>query len=106
MQVLEKASLSSCLDSCDIEWYICSLDILQKNSTNPYVYADAITDLLMHDRGKFRNVMINGPANCGKTFMLKPLKINYHAFSNPANDKYVYVGADNAADVIILQGFR
>ena len=102
MQVLEKARLSSCVDGCDMEWYICSHDILQKNSINPYAYADAIRDLLIHGRGKFRNTMITGPGNCGKTFMLKPLEIIYHAFSNPANDKYAWVGADNAV-VIILQ---
>ena len=102
MQVLEKARLSSRVDGCDMEWYICSSDVLRKN---PYVYADAIRDLLIHGRGKFRNAMIIGPANCCKTFMLKPLEIIYHAFSNPANDKYAWVGADNA-EVIILQDFR
>ena len=105
MQVLEKARLSSCVDGCDMEWYICSHDILQKNSINPYLYADAIGDLLIHGCGKFRNVMITDPANYGKTFMLKPLEIIYHAFCNPANDKYAWVGADNAEE-IILQDFR
>ena len=98
MQVLEKSRLSSCVDGCDMEWYICSHYILQKNSINPYVYADAIRDLLIHGRGKSRNVMITGPANCGENFMLKPLEITYHAFSNPANDKYAWVDADNAVD--------
>ena len=70
-----------------MEWYICSREILQKNSINPYFYADAVRDLLIHGRGKFRNVTITGPANCGKTFMLKPLEIVCHAFSNQANDK-------------------
>ena len=37
--------------------------------------------------------------------MLKPLEIIYHAFCNPGNDKYAWVGADNAG-VIILQDFR
>ena len=66
-------------------WYICSSDSLQKNSTNPYVYADVIRDLPIHGRGKFRNIMITGPVNSGKTFMLKLLEIIYHAFSIPAN---------------------
>ena len=83
MQVLEKIRLSSCVDGFDMEWYICSRDILQKNGINPYVYADTIRDLLIHGRGKFRNVMITSPANCGKTFMLKSLDIIYDAFSNP-----------------------
>ena len=82
-----------------------SRDILQKNSINPYVYADAIRDLLIHGRGKLRNVMITGQANRGKTCMLKPLEIIYNAFSNAANDKYALVAADNA-EVITLQDFR
>ena len=59
-----------------------------KNSINPYVYADAIRDLLIHGCVKFRNVMIMDPVNCGKSFMLKLVEIIHHAFSNPANDKY------------------
>ena len=95
MQLPEKVRLSSCVDGHDMEWYICSRDILQKDGINPYVYADTILDLLILGRGKFRNVMITGPANCGKTFTLKPLEIIYNAFSNPTNDKYAWVGADN-----------
>ena len=30
MQTLEKVRVSSCVDGCDMEWYICSRDILQK----------------------------------------------------------------------------
>ena len=66
-------------------WYICLSDSLQKNSINPYVYADVIRDLPIHGRGKFRNIMTTGPANSGKTFMLKLLEIIYHIFSISAN---------------------
>ena len=61
--------------------------------------------LLIHGCGKFRNVMITGPVNCGKTFTLKPLEIIYNAFSNPANDNYVWVGADKEEE-ITFQDFR
>ena len=105
MQVLKKVRLSSCLNGFDMEWYICSRDILQKNSIKSHVYADAIRDLLIYGRGKFTNVIITGPAICGKTFMLRPLEIIYNTFSNPANDKYAWGGAGNA-EVIILQDFR
>ena len=95
MLVLERVRLSSCVDGCDMEWYICSRDILQKNSINPYIYADVIRDLLIHGSGKFRNIMITVPGNCGKTFMLKPLEIIYKTLSNPANDKYAWFDTDN-----------
>ena len=62
---------------------ICSLNILQKNGINPYVYADAIRHLLIHGHGKFRNVMKTGPENCGKTFMLKPLQIILQCIQQP-----------------------
>ena len=75
IQVPEEVRFRSCIDGCDMQWYICSRDILQKNSINQYAYADAIRDLLIHRRGKFTNVMITGPVNCGKNFILKPLEI-------------------------------
>ena len=37
--------------------------------------------------------------------MLKPLELIYNVFSNPANDKYAWVGADTA-EIIVLQDFR
>ena len=49
MQVLEKVRLSSCVDDSDMEWYIYSRDILQKNSINPSTYANAVRDLLIMD---------------------------------------------------------
>ena len=54
MQVLERVRLSIFMAGCDMEWYICSCDILQKNSINPYISADAIRHLLILGRGKFR----------------------------------------------------
>ena len=44
----------------------------------------------MNGRGKFRNVLIVGPANCGKTFLLKLFKIIFRAFTNPTINKYKY----------------
>ena len=43
--------------------------------------------------------------NCGKTFMLKSRELIYDVFSNPANDKYAWVGADTA-EIMVLQDFR
>ena len=86
MQVLEKVRLSSCVDGFDIDWFLCSRDILQENSIKPYVYTDAIRDLLIHEYNNFSDVMITGRENCGKTLILKPLEIIYNALSNPVND--------------------
>ena len=105
MELLEKARASSCVDGCDMEWYTSAREVLKNNEINPYVYADAFRNLLKRGRGKFRNIMITGPASCGKTFMLKPLELIYETFRNPANDKYAWVGAEQA-EVILLQDFR
>ena len=39
------------------------------------------------------NIMIIGPANCAKTFLLSPLRKIFNTFSNPANDKYSWLEA-------------
>ena len=65
----------------------------------------AIKQLLEYGRGKFRNVLLVGPTNCGKTFLLKPLERLFNTFTNPASDKYAWVGADSA-EAIFLNDFR
>ena len=103
--LLKKADEKDCIEGCNGVWLECALEVLRNNNVHPYVYASAIRESLVKGRGKFRNVMITGPANCAKTFLIKPLEQIYRVFSNPANDKYGWVGADSA-EVIILQDFR
>ena len=87
-----------------MEWYECAMQVLQLNSINPYAFSDTIKNLLARGRGKIRNMRFRAP-NCGKTFLLKPLRIIFGAFINPPNGKYVWVGADQA-DLIVSQDFR
>ena len=94
MEILRKCQSESCIDGCDMEWYECARQVLQLNSINPFKFADAMRDLLEHGRGKFHNVLIVDAANCGRTFLLKPLEIIFQTFTNPANDMYAWVGAD------------
>ena len=63
--------------------------------------------LLIHGRGKKRKLIIIGPANYVKTFMLKPLKLIFSdiIFENPVNDKYAEVGSEKAK-VRLLNDFR
>ena len=58
-----------------------------------------LRDSLEHIKGKFRNVVIVGPAN------LKPIGIIFLVFTNPTNNKYALAGAAQAG-VIVLQNFR
>ena len=49
--------------------------------------------------------MIVGPANCGMTFLLKPLKVIYHTFCNPVTGSFAWVGIQDA-ECIFLNDFR
>ena len=69
------------------------------------VFAEACKELLEKGRGKYRNIMIIGPANCGKTFLLNPLNTIYRTFSNPATSTFAWVGAEQS-EVIFLNDFR
>ena len=95
-----------CATGCNNKlWLECAMEVLTKNGIQQAAFAAMIREALIKGRGKFRNILIIGPANCAKTLILKPLEMIFHVFSNPSNDKYVWIGADSA-EVIILQDFR
>jgi len=54
---------------------------------------------------KNNNLLITGPTNCGKSFLLNPLEIVFKAFVNPANGKYAWIGLDEC-EVAYLNDFR
>ena len=99
MDLITEFAGKLCDDECSGGWLVCAREVLRNNNINAYVYANAVFELLTHGRGKFRNLMIVGPANCAKTFLLSPLQKIFNAFCNPANDKYAWVGAD-ACEII------
>jgi hypothetical protein len=80
-------------------------DILQRNQIPRESFSGAIRTLLQQGRGKYRNVILVGPANCGKTFLFSPLPILYKAFNNPATTTFAWVGVEDA-EVILLNDFR
>ena len=95
----------SCVQNCDKQWYEAAIETLTRNGVLIESFRNAVKLLLEKGRGKFRNVLIIGPANCGKTFMLKPLNNIFNAFVNPATSTFAWVGAENA-EVIFLNDFR
>jgi hypothetical protein len=105
LDVIRITSTNACIPECNGEWLQCALQVLQYNDVHPIVFAVAMRDLLINGRGKFRNILIIGPANCAKTFLLLPLKSIFNTFSNPANDKYAWLGAEKA-ELIFLNDFR
>ena len=92
---------------CWCEWLERATELLRYNHIEPEEFGNQLRELLERGRGKFRNMMLIGRSNCGKTFMLKLLKCLFgeRVFENPSNDKFAWVGAESA-DVILLQDIR
>lgn len=105
IDILRAALEEPCVAGCNSQWYECANEVLTKNNIHPYIFAAAVRDLIEKGRGKFRNLMIVGPANCAKTFILAPIQHIFRTFSNPANDKYAWVGAESC-ECIFLNDFR
>ena len=68
-RVIARSERKECTEGCGGMWKICAEEILANNQVPPQVFRDAVCDLPIKGRGKYRNIMINGNANCGKTFL-------------------------------------
>ena len=90
---------------CNGQWLDCALDILDRNAIDRVVFADAIVTLLVLGRGKGRKVYITGPANCGDTFILDPLRVIFNTFLSPATCSYAWLGVEEK-EVIFLNDVR
>ena len=98
---------SDCVEGWFGQLLQCFKEVLLLNGIDTFQFVTSIKDLLIHGRCKNRNLIKTGPANCAKTFMLKPLKVVFSdsIFENPANDKYAWVGSEKAK-VFLLNDFR
>ncbi len=105
MDVVYEYSKRQCAPECQGSWLECATQVLDQNGVKPVEFASSVRELLTNGRGKNRNLFIIGPTNCGKTFLLRPLQTMFNTFSNPANDKYAFVGVADA-DIIFLNDFR
>ncbi|XP_033630881.1 uncharacterized protein LOC117292827, partial [Asterias rubens] len=103
LEILEKSHLDECI--CKGEWLACAENVLLNNDLCNKSFSKAVTTLLDEGRGKYRNIMITGPANCGKTFLLNPLNKIYNVFTNPATTTFAWVGAEQS-EIIFLNDFR
>ena len=54
------------------QWLQGAKEVLPLNGIDNSQFVISIKALLIHGRGKNRNLIITGPVNCAKTFMLKP----------------------------------
>lgn len=105
IQILQEQLSEKCVSGCGKAWLSAAEELLCKNSIDTQYFCNEIYNALNLGRGKYRNIYIYGPSNCGKTFILSPLKVIYNAFVNPASGTFAWVGAENA-EIIILNDFR
>lgn len=105
MDMIRKSSQGECVIGCDGLWLESAQLVLRHNRVHPFVFAEALRKLMLKGRGKHRNIMIIGPANCGKTFLLQPLSTIFRVFANPAENKYAWLEAVDA-EIIFLNDFR
>ena len=100
--LIDAPSVPGCTDSL---WKKSALQILNYNNIDPIVFAEAVKTLLSRGRGKYRNIICIGEANCGKSFLFEPLKEIYKVFDNPSRDRFCWIGADEA-EIILINDFR
>lgn len=105
IELLNEARHGECICITKEEWHSCALQLLANNSIAVENFSNCVKELLVKGRGKFRNIMLTGPANCGKTFLLNPLNKIFKSFTNPASTSFAWVGAENA-EVVFLNDFR
>ena len=105
MQVIQKTLETECIEDCSGTWLKHAREVLRKNHINVYVFGSAIRKLLTVGQQKNANILLHGPTNCGKWFLLNPLELIYKTFCNPATGQYAWIGLDNAK-VAYLNDFR
>ena len=105
IELLREMHTGECVVQCNGKWLEAATHLLNKNETSVSVFAQAVHALLEKGRGKYRNIFIHGVANCGKSFMLSPLKGIYTTFCNAATGTFAWVGAEDA-EIIMLNDFR
>ena len=105
MQLLQEVSNTECVEGCNGQWLLSAMEILENNGISPLFCSTAVKELLLKGRGKNRNILITGHANCSKTFLPNPLTTIYETFCNPATGSFAWVGVENA-ECIFLNNFH
>ena len=106
MSVIYDTTTQMCTPGCeDSLWLSSAIKLLNKNEIQPKAFAAALRTLLSKGREKFRNILLVGSTNCGKTFLLQPLCHIFKTFYNPARDKFAWVGSEEA-EIILINNLR
>ena len=71
MEILQGFLEVECVVGGIKQWLSMAKDILRRNSIPEADFTEAVQSLIVKGRGKYRNILLKGPANCGTTFILK-----------------------------------
>ena len=77
MQLLREFCDVDCVVGCSGQWLECAKQTLERNNYETAVLTEDVRLLLQMGREIYRNILITGSANCGKSFILNPLTIVY-----------------------------
>ena len=105
LDLLRESLTENCVQNCAGRWLSCALQTLTRNGYTVGEFSQAVHSLLELGRGKHRNILIIGTANCGKTFTLHPLPKVFRCFVNPAQNTFAWMGAERS-EVIFLNDLR
>ncbi len=107
MQRLEEVLAQPCIAECGEEkvWLQLAREVLTNNGINAYVFAESVRKLLQKGRSKGNNILLTGPKDCAKTFLLRPLTKIFDCFTNPSSGTYAFVGIQNK-EVAFLNDLR
>ena len=105
IEIIKESIQVECVESCNGVWLRMAEQVLRNNKLHPFVFAEALRTLIIKDRGKHINMIVTDTANCGKTFLFRPMEKLFKVFCNHAIDKYTRVEVVGA-EVTFLNEFR
>ncbi len=105
MEVLREVLRGSCVPGCEQHWFRSAIEILEHNRIDVLTYAKSMRVLFEKGRGKRRNIMLVGPKDSGKTFLMDPIRFIFKTFLNPADDKYTWQDAEHC-EAMFFNDFR
>ena len=103
IEILREAGSKEC--RCKDQFVLSAVEVLRSNNIDEKHFKQTVLNALSEGRKKGNNLMVIGPANCGKTFLLRPLAEIYKTFVSPAHSTFAWVGAEKA-EVVFLNDLR
>lgn len=95
MELIRKhANSSTCIDGYDSQCLQCAQEMWQNNQIHPIAFFTALSERVSQSRDDFSNIVIAGQIIQDKTFLSLFIQTISNTFSNPANNKYSWLGSE------------